>query len=70
MQNTTIEGIVKNGQIVLSQDVKLPEMTKVYVVVQKTEKKRIPRIMSPRLVDKSKLVDFEREIIEIKDDEI
>ena len=70
MQNTTIEGIVKNGQIVLSKNVNLPEMTKVYVVVQETEKKRIPRIMSPRLVDKSKLVDFEREIIEIEDDEI
>ena len=68
MQDTTIEGIVKNGQIVLSQDIKLPEMTKVYVVVPKTVPPK--RIMSPRLVDKSKLADFEREIIDIEDDEI
>lgn len=69
MQVTTIQGIVKNGQIQLSEDVKLPELTEVYVVVPNLEK-RTAKIMSPRLVDKSKLKDFEREIIEIEDDEI
>ena len=69
MQVTTIEGIVKNGQIQLSEDVKLPELAKVYVVVPNLEK-RTAKIMSPRLVDKSKLKDFEREIIDIEDDEI
>ncbi len=69
MQVTTIEGIVKNGQIQLSEDVKLPELAKVYVVVPNMERKTA-KIMSPRLVDKSKLKDFEREIIEIEDDEI
>ncbi len=33
MQITTIQGIVKNGQIHLSEDVKLPEMTEVVVIV-------------------------------------
>jgi hypothetical protein len=69
MQVTTIEGIVRNGQIHLTEEVKLPESAKVYVVVPNLEK-RTAKIMSPRLVDKSKLKDFEREIIEIEDDEI
>lgn len=69
MQVTTIEGVVKDGQIHLTEDIKLPEATKVYVVVPNLEE-RTARIMSPRLVDKSKLKEFEREIIEIEDDEV
>lgn len=69
MQVATFEGIVENGQIRLTEDVKLPESAKVYVVVPNLEK-RTAKIMSPRLVDKEKLKDFEREIIEIEDDEI
>ena len=68
MQVTTIQGIVKNGQIHLTEDVKLPEAATVYVVVPNLEK-RTARIMSPHLVDKGKLKDFEREIIEIEDDD-
>ena len=69
MQITTIQGIVKNGQIQLTEDVKLPESATVYVVVPNLEK-RTAKIMSPRLVDKERLKDFEREIIEIGDDEV
>jgi len=69
MQVTTIQGIVKNGQIQLTEEVNLPELATVYVVVPNLEK-RTARIMSPRLVDKERLQDFEREIIEIEDDEI
>ncbi len=69
MQVTTIQGIVKNGQIQLTEDVKLPEAATVYVVVPNLEK-RTARIMSPRLVDKERLKDFEREIIAFEDDEI
>ena len=69
MQITTIQGIVKNGQIQLSEDVKLPDMTEVVVIVPKFER-RAARIMSPRIKDKEKLKDFKREIIEIGDDEI
>ncbi len=69
MQVTTIQGIVKNGQIHLSEDVHLPEMTEVFVIVPKFEQRKA-RIMSPRLKDKEKLKDFKREIIEIKNDEI
>lgn len=69
MQVTTIEGIVKNGQIHLSEVVNLPESTKVYVIVPDFQRQRA-RIMSPRLVDKARMKDFEREMIEIEDDEI
>ncbi|MGD9561045.1 MAG: hypothetical protein AB7F88_02360 [Pyrinomonadaceae bacterium] len=70
MQVTTIEGIVKNGQIHLSEDVHLPESARVYVIVPDLQRQRA-RIMSPRVVDKSKMKDFDREIIEIdKDDEV
>ena len=69
MQITTIEGIVKNGQIQLTEEVNLPESAKVYVIVPNMES-RTARIMSPRLVDKSKFKDFEREVIDIEDNEI
>lgn len=69
MQTTTIEGIVKNGRIHLSEKIELPESAKVYVVVPNFERQRA-RIMSPRLVDKERMKDFEREIIEIDDDQI
>ena len=39
MQVITIEGIIKNGQIQLTEDVKLPELAKVYVVVPILERK-------------------------------
>jgi hypothetical protein len=70
MEVTTFQGVVENGKIELGESVKLPEKTIVYVVVPNSANNRIPRIMSPRLIDKSKLVDFEREIIEINEDEI
>lgn len=69
MSVTTIEGVVKNGRIVLSEDFNLPESAKVYVIVPSMHAGSA-RVMSPRLVDKSKLKDFEREISEIDNDEI
>lgn len=67
MQITTIEGVVKNGQIQLTEDIKLPELTTVYVVVPNLEKKTA-RIMSPRLANKA---DAERFIKTVKvDDEV
>ena len=69
MQVTTIEGIVENGKILLTEQITLPEMTRVLVVIPDFEKKAA-KIMSPRLVNPEKINDFEREIIEIEDDEI
>lgn len=64
MQVATIEGIVKNGQIKLTERVTLPESEKDYAVVPDLQR-QTARIMSPRLGDKSRMKDFEREIIEI-----
>lgn len=69
MQVTTIEGIVKNGRIELSEDLELPESTKVYVVVPTVERKTA-RIMSPRLVDKADAKRFAKTIEDYVDDEV
>lgn len=69
MQVTTIEGIVVNGQIQLSEDVKLPESAKVYVVVPNLER-RTAKIMSPRLVKKSDAKNFVKKVEVFIDDEI
>lgn len=66
MQITTIEGIVKNGQIQLTEDIKLPESAKVYIVVPSLEKKKA-RIMSPRLANKSDAKRFVK-TIEVDDE--
>ena len=68
MQVITIQGIVKNGQIHLTEDVELPEMTKVYVVIPPTENSK--KIMSPRLANKSDTKRFVKRIEANVDDEI
>lgn len=68
MQVTTIEGIVKNGQIQLTEDIKLPEMAKVYVVIPQTD--NVKKIMSPRLMNMADAKSFEK-IVEVDvDDQI
>lgn len=69
MQVTTIQGIVKNGQIQLTEDVKLPEAATVYVVVPNLEK-RTARIISPRLANKADANRFVKAIEEDVDDEL
>jgi hypothetical protein len=69
MQVTTIEGIVENGQIRLTENVKLPELAKVYVVVPNLEK-RTARIMSPRLVNKDDAKYLVKTVEEDVDDEV
>lgn len=69
MSVTTIEGTVKNGQIILSEDFKLPESARVYILVP-DEQPRSPRVWSPRLADKSKLADLELVVTDIDDDQL
>jgi hypothetical protein len=69
MSVTTIEGTVKNGQIVLSEDFTLPESARVYILVP-DEQLRSPRVWSPRLADKSKLADLELVVTDIDDDQL
>jgi hypothetical protein len=69
MSVTTLEGVVKNGQIVLPDGSSLPESARVYVLVP-DEQPRSPRIWSPRLADKSKLADLELVVTDIDDDQL
>jgi len=59
MQITTIEGIVKNGQIQFSEDIELPENAIVYVVIP-SMKINTKKIMSPHLIEKETANDFEK----------
>ncbi|MGI8668953.1 MAG: hypothetical protein ACR2J3_03795 [Aridibacter sp.] len=69
MQIKTIQGIVKNGQIQLTEDYELPEAAEVYVVIPKMEK-RTAKIMSPRLVNKSDAKFFVKTVEDDVDDEV
>lgn len=69
MQITTIQGIVKDGQIQLTEDYELPEAAEVYVIVPKMEK-RTAKIMSPHLVNKEDAKFFEKTVEDDYDDEV
>jgi hypothetical protein len=60
----TYEGVVEHGQIRLKADVRLPEKTKVYVVVPDIQVERSARIFSPRLAHPEQAADFKLEVIE------
>jgi hypothetical protein len=64
MAVTTFEGIVENGQIRLAANVRLPDQTKVYVVVPALDDKMVARIVSPRLVHPEDFVHLKKEMIE------
>jgi hypothetical protein len=61
---TTFEGVVENGQIRLPAAVRLPERTRVYVVIPDFEVQSIAYIGSPRLVHPEQAADFKKEVIE------
>ena len=60
----TIEGIVDNGQIKLASDVRLPEHTKVYVVVPDMKIEQTAHLFSPRLKNPEEVAEFEMEVVE------
>jgi hypothetical protein len=60
----TFEGIVENGQIRLPAAVRLPERTKVYVVIPDVEVQPVAYIGSPRLVHPEQAADFQKEVLE------
>jgi len=61
---TTVEGVVENGQIRLPATVRLPERTKVYVVIPDVEVQPVAYIGSPRLVHPEQAADFQKEVFE------
>ena len=68
MSVVTIEGIVEKGKIRLKESIRLPEKTKVYVVVPDFGSEEIYHIFNPRLLDINQLTDFKMEIIEESQD--
>jgi hypothetical protein len=64
----TYEGVVVNGQIRLGDDVRLPEYAQVFVVVPGAVAATPLQIHSPRLVDRSQIDDFAKEVRVVEDD--
>ena len=64
MSIVTIEGIVDHGQIRLKTNIRLPDKTRVYVIVPELEVERVAHIYSPRLAHREQAADFEMEIVE------
>ncbi len=63
MSVESFEGIVENGLIRLPEHLSLPDKTKVFIVVP-NEASSVAKIPSPHLVDPSRIVDFEKKIID------
>jgi hypothetical protein len=60
----TLEGIVEHGQVRLPTNVRLPENTRVYVVVPDAEIEQVARVFSPRLARPEQASDFAMETVE------
>jgi len=70
MEGLTIEGVVDGGQIKLKSDIRLPDHTKVYVVVPDLETEPAPEIVSPRLKHPRESADFTMEVTRESSDAI
>jgi len=64
MSVVTIEGIVAEGQIRLNTNIRLPEKTKVYVVVPDMQIDRIAHVVSPHLAHPEQAEDFKMQVME------
>jgi hypothetical protein len=58
----TFEGIVEQGQIRLKNNVRLPENTRVFVVVPDVQVEKVTHIFTPRLARREDATDFEMEV--------
>ena len=63
MNVATFEGIVENGQVKLPDNARVPERTKVYVVILGVGQPGATRLMSPRLAHPEQAKDFEITVI-------
>ncbi len=66
MTLTTYEGVVEKGKIRLKARVRLPENTKVIVVVPEDGQRKTARVVSPRLVHRKQAADFKMIVTEEK----
>jgi hypothetical protein len=60
-----LEGVVEQGQIKLNSDVRLPDGTKVYLVIPDLElEMRGVHLRSPHLAHPEQAADFEMEVVD------
>ncbi len=59
----TLEGVVDNGQIRLTGNIRLPDNTKVYIVVPDFQIEQVARIFSPRLAHPEQAKDFKMKVV-------
>jgi hypothetical protein len=64
MNVMAFEGVVDNGQIRLNAEVRLPDKTRVYIIVPEMAAKKVVHIYSPRLAHPEQAKDFKMEVIE------
>ena len=62
----TFEGVVKKGQI--PADLRLPDNTRVYVVVPDAEDTQKAHVLSPHLAHPEQAADFKKEVVEVAPD--
>ncbi len=63
----TLEGIVDQNRIRLRNNIRLPEKTKVYVLVPDIQIEQVAHIASPRLAHPEQASDFIMQVEEIPD---
>jgi hypothetical protein len=68
MAISTFEGYVEHGQIRVPDNIRLPDNTKVYVLVPEVGTIPSARILSPRLARPEQASDFAKEVTEISTD--
>ncbi len=60
-----LEGVVEDGQIKLNSDVRLPDGTRVYMVIPDVQlENNVVHLPSPRLARPEQAADFEMEVVE------
>lgn len=65
----TIEGVVEHGEIKLRPSIKLPDNTKVLVIVPEIQiEQQVVHVVSPRLAQSDHAKDFRMEVIEVSSD--
>jgi hypothetical protein len=64
----TLEVVVEDGLIRLPSNIRLPDQTKVYVVIPGMQVQRAGRIASPRLARPEQAADFVLEVSEAEAD--
>ena len=62
MSNLTLEGVIEQGQIRLKTNVRLPDNTRVFVVVPSIQVEQVAHVYSPRLAESEQAADFEMEM--------